>query len=287
MKLVTFEVNGEVRHGRLSDGVIEDLGAGDLLALVSGQAGDGEPVARHAEADVKVLAPLLSPPKVLCAAANYQEHITEGGGDEVDKTRIAPKIFIKPATAIAGPGDTFEIPEISAAADWEAELCVVIGREARGVSVDDALDHVFGYTTSNDISLRSLAMGHERDIVGNAAWFDWLEGKWADNSAPIGPYLVTADEVGDPQNLPITLSVNGTLHQDSTTANMIFTVAELVAFCSRLCTLVPGDVILTGTPSGVGQASGLFLSDGDEMVVEVGPCGRLVTPVRGNSSPAA
>lgn len=286
MKLVTFEADGTVKHGRLSDGTIEELGDGDLAAIVAGASADGAAVATHAEADVTILAPLLNPPKVLCVAANYQEHITEGGGDPVDKQRIAPKMFIKPHTALCGPGDVFEIPEISAAADWEVELCAVIGREARGVSADEALSYVFGYTTSNDISLRKLAMGYERDIVGNVAFFDWLEGKWADNSAPIGPYLVTADEIGDPQTLPIQLWVNGELKQDLTTANMIFTVAELVAFCSRLCTLVPGDVILTGTPSGVGATTGTYLNDGDEMIAEVGPCGRLVTPVRGTSSPA-
>lgn len=285
MKLVTYEVDASVRHGRLTDGRIEELGDGDLSGLVAGSPADGLPRATYPEGEVRILAPLVSPPKVLCVAANYQEHITEGGGQPVDKTRLAPKMFLKPATAIAHPGDAFVIPEISSAADYEAELCAVIGRRARGVTPGDALSYVYGYTTSNDISLRSLAMGYDRDIAGNVGFFDWLEGKWADGSAPIGPYLVTADEVGDPQRLPIRLSVNGEVRQESTTAEMIFTVAELVAFCSRLCTLVPGDVILTGTPSGVGAASGRFLTGGDVMVAEVGPCGRLVTQVLGASAP--
>ncbi len=283
MKLVTFrKADGTVAHGRLDDTTITELGDGDLLALVGGAA--GEERGTHPVESVTLLAPLLAPPKVLCAATNYQEHIIEGGGEPYDKSKVSPKMFLKPHTSVIGPGEAFEIPEISAAADWEAELCVVIGKEARGVSADDALSYVFGYTASNDISLRKLAIGYERDMNPWAGFFDWLEGKWADGAAPIGPWLVTADEVDDPQALPISLTLNGEVRQKATTADMIFTVAELVAFCSRLCTLVPGDVILTGTPSGVGATTGEFLSDGDVMVVDMGPLGQLETPVRGNSS---
>ncbi|MGJ6981518.1 fumarylacetoacetate hydrolase family protein [Aestuariimicrobium soli] len=286
MKLVTYRTaEGQIRHGRLDGTDLHDLGEGDLSSVVAGGATD--PTGTVVPVDsVRVLAPLPRPGKVLCVAANYQEHILEAGGDPVDKSRISPRIFLKPDTAVIGPDDPFDIPEISAAADWEAELAVVIGTPARGISEDDALDHVFGYAASNDISLRKLAIGHARDIEGWVGFFDWLEGKWADGSAPLGPWLVTADEIPDPQDLPISLTLNGQVRQQATTGGMIYTVRELVAFCSRLCTLNPGDVILTGTPSGVGSATGDFLSDGDELVVDLGPLGRLRTPVRGNSSPA-
>lgn len=141
---------------------------------------------------------------------------------------------------------------------------------------------MFGYATSNDLSLRALdRIGFERDTENPwVGFFDWLEGKWADHSAPVGPYLVTTDEIVDPQNLAISLELNGEIRQHASTAGMIFSCAELVAFASRLCTLRPGDIILTGTPSGVGAITSTFLKDGDEMVAEVEGLGRLVTPVR-------
>ncbi|WP_037366633.1 fumarylacetoacetate hydrolase family protein [Nakamurella lactea] len=288
MKLLTYRrTDDSIGHGILTDdgtGVIE-LGDGDLATVVAAglvPAAPTAPAQRFDLSDVTVLAPLQAPGKIICAASNYQEHIDEGGGTRVDKTRTSPKLFNKFENAIAGPDDTFLIPEISAAADWEVELAVVIGREGRNIATDDALDHVFGYATANDLSLRALdKIGFERDTEN--AWvgfFDWLEGKWADNSAPVGPYLVTADEIPDPQSLPIRLAVNGEIRQQSTTGGMIFTCAELIAFASRLCTLRPGDIILTGTPAGVGATTGTYLNDGDVMVAEVEGLGKLVTPVR-------
>jgi 2-keto-4-pentenoate hydratase/2-oxohepta-3-ene-1,7-dioic acid hydratase in catechol pathway len=288
MKLLTYRrADDSIGHGVLTDdgaGVIE-LGDGDLAGVVATGTAPAAPTdegPRLQLADLTVLTPLAAPGKILCAASNYQEHIDEGGGAAVDKTRTTPKLFNKFENAIAGPDDVFEIPEISAAADWEAELAVVIGRGGKNISVDDALDHVFGYATSNDISLRALdKIGFERDTEN--AWvgfFDWLEGKWADHAAPVGPYLVTADEIEDPQALPIRLELNGEIRQQSTTGAMIFSCAELIAFASRLCTLRPGDIILTGTPSGVGAATGTYLKDGDVMVAEVEGLGKLVTPVR-------
>lgn len=286
MKLSTFvRPDGTVAHGRLTDdglGIV-DLGEGDLLGalrrgddLAKDPAGSAAPIAVDS---VRVLTPFPQPGKILACATNYQEHIVEGGGTPVDKTRTSPKLFLKPDTALAGPGDAFAIPSISHEADWEVELAVYIGAEARDVSVGDALNHVLGYATSNDVSLRSLDIGYDRDLGGNVGFFDWLEGKWADHSAPIGPWLVTADEIADPQQLPLRLTVNGETKQESSTAEMIFTVAELVSFASRLCTLRLGDVILTGTPSGVGATTSTFLKDGDVMVAEVEGLGRLETPV--------
>lgn len=287
MRLCTFtRPDGTTGHGRLvGDDRVEDLGDGDLLAVVSGtQDSLGPAGTTWALADLTILAPVLAPPKVLCVATNYQEHIVEGGGDRVDPTRVSPKFFIKPATSVIGDGASYEIPEISAAADWEAELCVVIGKEGRGIAEQDALDHVFGYAASNDISLRTLAVGYDRDVNAWAGFFDWLEGKWSDGAAPVGPWLVTADEVPDPQVLPVRLSLNGELKQDGSTADMIHGCAQLVAFASRLCTLQPGDLILTGTPAGVGASTGTYLTDGDVMVADLGPLGQLTTHVRGHST---
>src|SRR5690606_11519776 len=154
-----------------------------------------------------------------------------------------------------------------------------IGRRAQDVSVENALSHVFGYATSNDISARSLDLGVERDGEAWTGFFDWLEGKWLDGSAPVGPYLVTADEIPDPQNLELTLELNGKIMQRGSSTDMVHTVAELVSFSSRLMTLNPGDVILTGTPSGVGATTGVFLKPGDSVVAEVQGLGSLTTPV--------
>ncbi len=289
MRLSTYRrPDGTVGHGRVvDDGTrVEDLGDGDLLPVVAGDESPDAPArASYAWKDVTVLAPLLGPPKVLCVATNYQEHIVEGGGERVDPDRVSPKIFMKPSTSVIGDGATYEIPEISAAADWEAELCVVIGTGGRGIDEERALDHVFGYAASNDISLRSLAVGYDRDVNAWAGFFDWLEGKWSDGAAPIGPWILTADEVPDPQDLPVRLTLNGELKQDGSTADMIHDCRRLVAFASRLCTLQPGDVILTGTPAGVGATTGTYLTDGDVMVVDLGPVGRLTTHVSGRSTP--
>ncbi|QDW30629.1 fumarylacetoacetate hydrolase family protein [Arthrobacter sp. KBS0702] len=288
MKLITFRrPDGTIGHGRLvNDSLVEDTGDGDLSSVVaSGEDVNAAARATYELAELNLLAPVLAPPKVLCVATNYQEHIVEGGGERVDPARVSPKIFLKPATTIIGDGATYEIPEISTEADWEAELCIVIGKTAKGISEAEALDYVFGYAASNDISLRSLSVGYERDMNPWAGFFDWLEGKWSDGSAPIGPWIVTADEVPDPQDIPVGLSVNGEPKQKGTTADMIHTCAQIIAFASRLCTLQPGDLILTGTPAGVGATTGTFLNDGDVMVADLGPVGRLTTLVRRSTVP--
>src|SRR6476660_1566972 len=288
MRLSTYRrPDGSVGHGRVvDDGAwVEDLGDGDLLAVVAGEEpADGPARASYAWDELTILAPVLAPATVLCVATNYQEHIVEGGGDRVDPTRVSPKLFMKPPASVIGDGATYEIPEISAAADWEAELCVVIGSGGRAIAEERALDHVFGYAASNDISLRKLAVGYDRDVNAWAGFFDWLEGKWSDGAAPIGPWILTADEVPDPQDLPVRLRVNGELKQDGTTADMIHDCRRLVAFASRLFTLRPGDVILTGTPAGVGATTGTYLTDGDVMVADLGPVGRLTTYVTGRST---
>jgi 2-keto-4-pentenoate hydratase/2-oxohepta-3-ene-1,7-dioic acid hydratase in catechol pathway len=276
MRMVTYRRAGEVRHGRLTGDTVAELGNGDLDSLVASGFPATTPIGEYPATEVELLAPLLRPGKLLAVAANYQDHVTEGGGPPLDKSRISPRLFLKPSTCVVGPGAAIPLPEVSDQVDWEAELAVVIGRRAKGLSTAEALDAVAGYMTANDVSARSLDLGYERDTDDKAVWFfDWLAGKWCDGFAPIGPWLVTADEVGDPQALSVDLAVNGVTRQHGSTRDMIFPVAELIAHASRLMTLEPGDVILTGTPSGVGAATGDYLKAGDGITVVVGPLGEL------------
>lgn len=276
MRLVTYRRAGEVRHGRLTDDDrVAEFGDGDLEGYLTGRTGVTERL-EVGLAEVELLAPLLRPGKLLAAAANYQDHVTETGGEPLDKSRLSPRLFLKPPTSIVGPGADIPLPSVSAEVDWEAELGVVIGRRVRDVAESEALGVVAGYLTANDVSARSVDYGFPRDTDDKAVWFfDWLAGKWLDGFAPLGPWLVTADEVPDPQALEIHLDVNGVTRQSGSTKDMIFSVAELVAHASRLMTLEPGDVILTGTPSGVGAATGEYLTAGDVMTVVVGQLGQL------------
>jgi 2-keto-4-pentenoate hydratase/2-oxohepta-3-ene-1,7-dioic acid hydratase in catechol pathway len=292
MKLLSYRRDGLARHGYLvgdTESTIVELGDGDLSVLIArhGTLVGWQPpsdASTYPLSAVEVLAPVPRPPKVLAVAANYQEHVAEGGSAPLDKSRLAPRIFLKPTTSVAGPGDVIELPGHSTQVDWEAELVAVIGRGGRDIPIADALGHVVGYATGNDVSARSVDYGFPRDtgqVGASAVWFfDWLAGKWFDGFAPYGPYLVTSDEAGDPQDLRVVLDVNGHVYQDGSTRDMIFTVAELVAFSSRLMTLEPGDVLFTGTPAGVGAASGQFLSSGDEMTVRIGSLGTLINLVR-------
>jgi 2-keto-4-pentenoate hydratase/2-oxohepta-3-ene-1,7-dioic acid hydratase in catechol pathway len=289
MKLVTFLVNSGVRHGVLfgEPGAerIVDLGAGDLLALIeAGPAGLARARSaagpEHDLAGAHLLAPLLRPPKLLALARNYQDHITEGGGQPVDKSRLVPKLFLKPSSAIIGPDEPVCLPTVSHTTDWEVELAVVIGTRCRNVPVERGLDMVFGYTVANDISARTTDWGVERDEDRWNEFFDWLNGKWPDGFAPLGPYILTADELPDPQGLELSLSLNGERKQHSSTREMISTVAETIAFASRFMTLEPGDVIETGTPSGVGATTGTYVKAGDVMEAHIEKLGTLRTPVR-------
>lgn len=279
MKWLTVKDGAQTRHGYLDGDTVKVTGAGDLMTVITGEDTGTEVYGEIQLSKALVLAPLLRPGKIIAVAANYQEHVEESGSRRRNESKASPRLFLKPDTSIVGTGAALELNAITHELDWEVELAVVLGRTTRNVSVLDALDHVFGYTTSNDISARSLDLGIERDGESQTGFFDWLAGKWLDGSAPMGPYLVTTDEVPDPQSLGLTLWVNETKFQDSTTAGMIHSVAELVAFSSRLMTLNAGDVILTGTPAGVGGATGTFLNVGDVMVAELSGLGRLVTPV--------
>ena len=243
-------------------------------------------VAAKAEAGLpldqaKVLAPILRPPKILALAGNYAEHVRESGGEMPEKEGVTPRVFVKPVTAVNHPGEPIIIPALCTALDYELELAAVIGTGGKDIPASEALEHVAGYMVFNDVSARKLTIAEGRVARPRDDFFDWLNGKWFDTFAPYGPFLVTADEVGDPQNLAMRLKVNGEIRQDANTGMMVFDVAELVAWCSQFMTLEPGDIIATGTPSGVGSGRGVFLQDGDVIEAWIEKLGTLVNPVKG------
>jgi 2-keto-4-pentenoate hydratase/2-oxohepta-3-ene-1,7-dioic acid hydratase in catechol pathway len=204
-----------------------------------------------------------NPGKIICVGLNYARHAAESGAAAPE----TPVLFSKFNNTIAGPDDEVPLPDSAVEYDYEVELVAVIGRRTRDVSVDNALDYVFGYCTGNDLSARDLQMRTSQ----------WLLGKTLDRFMPIGPYLVTADEVGDPQALNLKCWLNGELRQNSNTSDMIFSVAEIVSYASRYMTLEPGDIISTGTPEGVilGMTPKVWMRAGDSVTVEVEKLGQL------------
>jgi 2-keto-4-pentenoate hydratase/2-oxohepta-3-ene-1,7-dioic acid hydratase in catechol pathway len=193
---------------------------------------------------------------------------------------VTPLLFLKPSTSIIGPGEPVYAPEISNAVDYELEIAVVIGKRCKHVKAADALGVVAGYMVANDISARTIDWGVERgEVTPRTAFFDWLNGKWPDSFAPMGPYIATTDDVPNPQALAMRLSVNGIVRQQASTGDMIFDIAETIEFCSRFMTLEPGDVILTGTPSGVGATTQTYLQPGDRIEAWIEGLGTLSTPV--------
>ena len=228
---------------------------------------------------VKLLAPIPRPGKVLALAGNYVEHIKEAGlklglSDSPRLTTV-PRPFLMPGTAVAGPGETIPWPAYSETIDYELELAVVIGLETKSIPPDKALERIAGYTIANDVSARTVTFEKNRAKRPWDEFYDWLNGKWADGFCPMGPYLLTADEIDDVQNLHMELTVNGEIRQKANTAQMIHPVAEIVSFLSHLMTLEPGDVIATGTPSGVGMATGNFLKAGDRIEASIEHLGTL------------
>ena len=213
--------------------------------------------------DTRLGAPVAGTRQFVAIGLNYRKHAEESGL-EIPKE---PVVFTKALTSIAGPNDDVELPEGSTAGDWEIELGFVIGTQAKKVTVADALSHVAGYCLANDVS--------ERD------WQIKRNGQWGKGMSfygfgPIGPWLVTSDELPDPQSLPLELAVNGEVRQQSNTADMIFSVAEIVSYLSQFMTLLPGDLVITGTPQGVGlgmKPAPIFLKRGDVMTLSAGPLG--------------
>jgi 2-keto-4-pentenoate hydratase/2-oxohepta-3-ene-1,7-dioic acid hydratase in catechol pathway len=231
--------------------------------------------------DVQLLVPIASPPKLLFLAGNYGKHIAERGGTAAERRDTFPYVFMKPpSTTLTHPGDPIVIPGVSPdQIDWECELGVVMGRLCRGVSEAEALTYVAGYTIVNDISDRGFKPNPSRIPRERDKFFDWMHGKWHDTFCPMGPCILAAESVPDPQNLPLKLTVNGQIKQQATTAEMVFPVAAIIAFLCQFVTLEPGDVIATGTPSGVGSTSETFLKRGDVVRATIATIGTLENPV--------
>lgn len=282
MKLVTFAIGGETRLGVLCDDQVIDLVDAsdgglpcDMVTFLQGgnttmqQAREiverVEPMLSLSE--VTLMAPVLRPSKIVAIGLNYMDHCRE--------QNIAPPempiIFAKFPSAVVGPGDAIRWdPALTRQVDYEVELAVVMGRVARRVSAAEALDYVAGYTICNDVSARDLQFGDKQ----------WVRGKSLDTFCPLGPWLVTRDEIPDPHDLVLRSTVNDDILQDSTTAEMIWRVPELIEFISHAFSLLPGDVIATGTPDGVGvfRSPQVFLKDGDVVTVEIEGLGRLTNP---------
>jgi 2-keto-4-pentenoate hydratase/2-oxohepta-3-ene-1,7-dioic acid hydratase in catechol pathway len=263
-------VDGKVLYldDTLGVGSLDDLIAGGRLMLErarglidSGEAAlEPDPGSRQA--------PLLAPAKIVCVGLNYRDHARESGAELPEH----PLLFAKLANTIHAPGAAVSWdPELTAQVDWEVELAVVVGERMSRVDPEPALAGVFGYTVANDLSARDLQFGDGQ----------WTRGKSLDGFCPLGPELVTANELGDPRACAVSARVNGETMQDSSTAEMVFGVGEILSFISRGCTLEPGDLVLTGTPWGVGafRDPPRFLSPGDVVEVEVERIGTLATPI--------
>ena len=282
MKLATIVLGGRARPAMLRDTTVFPLPFGDgwpvsLAEIASNgdrwlpridrfatEVGDGQ-----ALAEVTLTAPIARPGKIVAIGLNYADHASEGN----IPLPTEPLVFAKFPSSVIGPDEAIVWDRsLTAAVDFEAELAVVIGRRARNVLSRNALDHVFGYTCLNDVSARDLQFGDEQ----------WVRGKSLDTFCPLGPWIVSADEIPDPQALRIECVVSGETLQSATTADMIFGIAELIAHLSRSFTLEPGDVIATGTPPGVGyfRDPRRLLQDGDEVTVRIDRIGALRNPVR-------
>ena len=272
MKFVRFGPKGSEKPGLIDNngdirdisGMIDDLG-GDTVSLESLERfRHFDPASLpHADSSARIGSCVSHVPNFYCIGLNYAKHAAESGMPEPKE----PIIFSKASTALSGPFDNVIIPKDSHKSDWEVELGVVIGTHVEHVSEKDALKTVAGYCVINDVSEREFQI--ERGG-------QWIKGKSAPTFGPVGPWLVTADAVPDPQKLHLTMSLNGEVQQDSNTSDMIFSVAEIISYMSRFMVLRPGDIIATGTPEGVGMGQNpqRFLRHGDDMTLEVEGLGR-------------
>ncbi len=275
-----------------------DLPAGDdLLPLLPGGAAnaaakqvadwlarDGasaKQLQRLPTARTKLLVPIPLPNKLFLLAGNYADHIKEGGGVAAERAETFPYVFMKPpTTTLANPGDAVMIPQVSPGGiDWELELAVVIGKRAKAVKEAEALSIVAGYTVVNDISNRKFRPNPGRKKREKDVFFDWLHGKWHDSFCPCGPCVTSADAIADPQNLEMELKLNDQVKQHGSTGQQIFSVAAVIEFISNIVTLEPGDIISTGTPAGVGNASGTYLKAGDTLSARIAGIGTLLSPI--------
>jgi len=274
MKLARCAHDGVVWWGAIEGESVSLLAPNAQIPIGSWTAGaldarTARPAGVVALSEVTLLSPVPPPSKVICVGLNYRDHAIESGLP-IPET---PLIFAKFPSSVVGPGAAVVLPEDSNEVDWEVELAVVIGSAARHVSESAALDIVFGYTVSVDVSARDLQISDGQPV----------RAKSYDTFCPVGPWLVTVDELGEANDLGIGLKVNGEALQDSRTSELVFGVRQIVAFCSRVATLNPGDLILTGTPNGTGY--GLdpqrYLNPGDEIVAWVEGIGELTNPVVG------
>ncbi len=271
MKLTTFAHNGRVNLGEIIDDRVYVLAAPDhsMAGMIRRGVTPSRTYQHYPVAEVSFRAPLL-PGKIIAIGKNYAEHAAETGSTPPDK----PLIFAKFPSSVIGADETITWrTSITSEVDYEGELAVIIGKRARDVSEDDALNYVLGYTIANDVSARDLQLRIDSQ---------WTRGKSLDTFCPLGPYIVTRDEISDPQALTITTTVNGETRQNASTADMVFGVKYLIAYCSRMFTLEPGDAILTGTPSGVaiGFDPPKFLGDGDVVAVTIDGIGTISNPCR-------
>ncbi len=285
MRVATFSVRGSARVGAVVGDVVVDLHAArhalpkDMSAFLNGgpavwegaqEVVDSLPdgavadEALFARGRVRLLAPVPAPSKVIAVGLNYRDHCREQGVEPPPH----PILFAKFPNSVIGSGDRIAwSPSLTSQVDYEAELAFVVGKRAYHVPVEEAWDYVFGYTCANDVSARDLQFSDKQ----------WVRGKSLDTFCPLGPVLVSRDEIPDPHGLAIRAVLNGEVMQDSSTGEMIFSVAELLSFISQAMTLYPGDVVLTGTPPGVGvfREPQRFLRDGDEISIEIEGIGRL------------
>ena len=287
MKFITFARDGRELPGLwLGEGHVADLSGafGSILELIDAGP-EGLKTARelaanedvHLSAAVQLLAPIPRTRKnVFCIGRNYVEHVAEGARAAGQETKLPeyPQIFTKAPTAINAPGAPVRLDAgLTKLLDYEVELAVVIGKAGRDIPRDRAYEHVFGYTIANDVTARDLQRRHDQ----------WFKGKSLDTSLPLGPWIVDAEEIGDPTTLELSLTVNGEERQRATTSMMIFDIPAIIASLSAGMTLEPGDVIATGTPSGVGYAMTppQGLKDGDVVVARIDRIGELESPIRG------
>jgi 2-keto-4-pentenoate hydratase/2-oxohepta-3-ene-1,7-dioic acid hydratase in catechol pathway len=268
MRLVTFQPAGAAPQAGVAmpDGRIIGLGR-DMLSVI---ADGGLPATNgpsYDVADVTLLAPIPRPPKFICVGLNYRDHAREAGME----IPTVPTIFNKFTNVVIGPGTPIVLPKVSKRPDYEAEFAFVIGAGGRNISASDALHHVFGYTIVNDVSARDYQMVTSQ----------WLMGKTFDTFAPMGPWIVTRDEIADPHALDISLEIGGEILQHSNTRELVFGVPALIEYLSSVVTLEPGDVVATGTPAGVGFARKppRYLRAGDDVVIRIQGIGELRNPV--------
>ena len=278
MRLVSFEFFSErnPRPGLLLDDAIVDLGplgaADAITAIEAGaealrQAIDTPGKSLISPAAVRLLAPIPHPSRIFCIGLNYRDHAVESKM-EIPKV---PTVFVKLPSAVIGDREPVRIPSLTRQPDYEVELAVVIGKGGRNIAREDWQDHIFGYTILNDVSARDVQL----------ATSQWTMGKSFDTFCPIGPAIVTADEISDPHQLEIRLSIGGELLQHSNTRELIFKAPDLIAYISSITALQPGDIISTGTPAGVGlgRTPQRWLQPGETMTAEIEHIGELVNPV--------